>query len=208
MQPELMAGRRATRKAVTREELLDAGRSLFSDRGLYESRIEDLTSRAGVAKGTLYQYFRDKDDLVQAVVERGFAALEAALDRNAVPGAGPVARVAGLVGGYLEFYRDHPDLLRILHQVRGLLKFTTGPHGRLRELLVGHLDRTAGRLAAVDGARFSPARRRRLAILIFGHAAGLASIRASLGESAAPPGMVRIPEALAAGLVEASERRS
>lgn len=208
MQPELTAGRRATRKAVTREELLEAGRSLFSDRGLYESRIEDLTSRAGVAKGTLYQYFRDKDDLIQAVVERGFAVLETTLDRHPVPGHDLAARVAGLLGAYLEFYRDHPDLLRILHQVRGLLKFTTGPYGRLRELLVAHLDRTAVRLAAADGARYSPARRRRLAVLIFGHAAGLASLRASLGEPAAPPGTIRIPEALATGLVEASERRN
>jgi AcrR family transcriptional regulator len=200
-------GRRAARKALTREELLDAGRALFSDRGLYESRIEDLTARAGVAKGTLYQYFNDKDELVHAVVARGFEELEAALDRRPPPRALAGAAVAGLVAGYLAFYRDRPDLLRIFHQVRGLLKFTTGPHRRLRGLLESHVDRSAGRLAAHrDGSRLSPARRRRLARLVFGHAAGTASVAVSLGVAVAPPGDIRVPVTLALGLIEASER--
>ena len=44
-------GRREHRKRVTRRELLVAGRKLFGDEGLYESRIEDLTRHAGIAKG-------------------------------------------------------------------------------------------------------------------------------------------------------------
>lgn len=204
---ELLPGRRAARKALTRAELLDAGQSLFSDRGLYESRIEDLTARAGVAKGTLYQYFRDKDELIAAVVARGFETLEKALDRRPPPDARHGSAVAGLMAGYLAFYRDHPDLLRIFHQVRGLLMFTTGPHRRLRELLAAHIDNAAARLARHrDGARLSPARRRRLARLVFGTAAGSASVVVSLGGASASPGDIRVPITLALGLIEASER--
>ncbi|HUK63923.1 MAG TPA: helix-turn-helix domain-containing protein, partial [Dongiaceae bacterium] len=48
------SGRREHRKHATRRELLIAGRRLFAERGLYDSRIEDLSRQAGIAKGTLY----------------------------------------------------------------------------------------------------------------------------------------------------------
>lgn len=47
-------GRRERRKSITRADLLKAGRRLFSQKGLYESHVEDLTEIAGIAKGTFY----------------------------------------------------------------------------------------------------------------------------------------------------------
>ena len=57
-------GVRARKRISTRRELVLAGRRLFSQEGIYESRIEDITKHAGIAKGTLYLHFRSKEDLV------------------------------------------------------------------------------------------------------------------------------------------------
>ena len=70
-----MQGRRERRKQETRAQILAAGRKLFAEKGLWEPSIEELTTRAGIAKGTIYGYFADKDALIRAVVGEGFAAL-------------------------------------------------------------------------------------------------------------------------------------
>ncbi|HEY7674708.1 MAG TPA: TetR/AcrR family transcriptional regulator [Burkholderiales bacterium] len=63
--------RRARRKESRPSELLQAALELFVERGFAATRLEDIASRAGVSKGTLYLYFKSKDDLFKAVVRGG-----------------------------------------------------------------------------------------------------------------------------------------
>jgi TetR/AcrR family fatty acid metabolism transcriptional regulator len=175
-------GRRVERKIRTRTDLLEAGRKLFGERGLYESRIEDLAEQAGIAKGTVYQYFRDKDDLILAVVHQGLTELDAAIDRRTAGAVRLPTLVARIVAAHFEVFEEDPDLMKILHQVRGMLKFSRGPRMRpLRGALRRHVERVADRLEAAlpAGAR----RRRRalaLAALLFGAVSGVASARVTL----------------------------
>jgi AcrR family transcriptional regulator len=180
-------GRRVERKIRTRTDLLEAGRKLFGERGLYESRIEDLAGHAGVAKGTVYQYFRDKDDLILAVVRRGLGELDARIADGCAGARTFPAVVARVVEAHLEHFEEHPDFMRTLHQVRGLLKFSRGARSRpLREALDDHVERVAARLAEALPAR---ARRRApaLAMLLFGAISGVASVRAVLSPPAGAP---------------------
>jgi len=63
--------RRARRKESRPREILQAALELFVERGFAATRLEDVASRAGVSKGTLYLYFRSKDELLKAVVRCG-----------------------------------------------------------------------------------------------------------------------------------------
>lgn len=51
-----------------RQSILKAAHALLSGRGYSNVRLDDVASRAGVAKGTLYLYFHDKEDLCSAVM--------------------------------------------------------------------------------------------------------------------------------------------
>jgi AcrR family transcriptional regulator len=53
-----------------RERILDTAYTLFSRRGIRAVGIDEVISRAGVAKATLYKHFPSKDDLVLAFLER------------------------------------------------------------------------------------------------------------------------------------------
>jgi AcrR family transcriptional regulator len=53
---------------VRREKILDAALTVFAERGYEAARLEDVAARAGVAKGTLYLYFEDKEALFEALV--------------------------------------------------------------------------------------------------------------------------------------------
>jgi AcrR family transcriptional regulator len=61
----------ATRKArsiAKREAILAAALDEFSERGFAAARLDDVAKRAGVAKGTIYLYFRDKESLFQELI--------------------------------------------------------------------------------------------------------------------------------------------
>src|SRR5712675_762448 len=59
---------RAGRRAERREAILAAALEEFSARGFAATRLDDVARRAGVAKGTIYLYFRDKESLFQELV--------------------------------------------------------------------------------------------------------------------------------------------
>ena len=48
-------------------ELLDAAQELFVDKGIHATTIEEITNRAGVSKGSFYQHYKSKDDIVVAL---------------------------------------------------------------------------------------------------------------------------------------------
>ena len=58
----------AARQAERRETILAAALDEFSARGFAATRLDDIARRAGVAKGTIYLYFRDKESLFQELV--------------------------------------------------------------------------------------------------------------------------------------------
>jgi len=62
------ADRRATSKERRRQAILTAALDVFSERGFASARLDDVAAAAGVAKGTLYLYFPDKEALFQALV--------------------------------------------------------------------------------------------------------------------------------------------
>lgn len=66
----------AQTKAATRQRILDAARHLFADRGYDETATRDIARAAGIASGTLFNYFPTKEAIV------------ACLAREAVTGAG------------------------------------------------------------------------------------------------------------------------
>jgi AcrR family transcriptional regulator len=209
---EARLGRREQKKRVTRHDLVLAGRELFAEKGLYEPRIEDITQRAGIAKGTLYRYFRSKEDLILAVVSEAFdelgrqieAGLEGARARRDV--------VERIVAAHVEFFESNPDLMRILHQARGMLKFDRPEWRPLRHCLSVHLDRIVDGMERI-GPRTATRRaaRRKIAPFLFGAISGVASVLV-----AAEPGtqlrtaLAGAPQAIAAAArsLEARERRS
>jgi AcrR family transcriptional regulator len=54
----------------TRRELLDGAARAFADNGLRRSTMQSIAAAAGVAKATLYNHFRTKDEVVSALLAR------------------------------------------------------------------------------------------------------------------------------------------
>ena len=71
---------RAARQAERRDAILAAALAEFSARGFAATRLDDVAKRAGVAKGTIYLYFRDKESLFQELVRAMLSPLVAKLE--------------------------------------------------------------------------------------------------------------------------------
>ena len=62
--------RAATDRVDKRELILRAAVRTFADRGFFGAQVADVARAAGVAAGTVYLYFRGKDDLLVSIFER------------------------------------------------------------------------------------------------------------------------------------------
>lgn len=67
--PEGTGPRWARRKDARPAEIIAAALASFSEHGYAATRIEDIATRAGVTKGTVYLYFKSKEDLFGAVIQ-------------------------------------------------------------------------------------------------------------------------------------------
>lgn len=66
----------------TRNRILDAAEHLFSERGVSRTSLEDIAQAAGVTRGAIYWHFKDKRDLVAAMVDRVTLPMEAMVARS------------------------------------------------------------------------------------------------------------------------------
>ena len=82
---------RAARAAERRRAIVAAALAEFSDKGFAAARMEDVATRAGVAKGTIYLHFPDKRALFQGIVQEVIGPALAALEAQA-PEPGERAR--------------------------------------------------------------------------------------------------------------------
>jgi AcrR family transcriptional regulator len=89
---EPASGGRKVDQGARRQAILDAALAAFAERGFEAARLEDVARRAGVAKGTLYLYFEDKqalfENLLRSSIDPIFERVEAV---SAVPDL-PVAQ--------------------------------------------------------------------------------------------------------------------
>jgi AcrR family transcriptional regulator len=91
------AGNRNDRAAARRQAILGAALTVFAERGYEAARLDDVAARAGVAKGTLYLYFKDKEALFEALVRGAVSPMMAKVGAAA---AGPGMKAADV----LEFF--------------------------------------------------------------------------------------------------------
>lgn len=178
-------GLREQRKESTRRDLIRAGRRLFGERGLYEARIEDLTTDAGIAKGTIYGYFRSKEELILAVEIAGLEELRSWVAERLQAGSSPTDRIETAVVAHFEFLESHRDLVKLFHQVRGMLKFERPEWQALRAGLADYV-RALADLLAGPGAEASRGHREAAEIL-FGAVSGVTSLGIALKREGRPP---------------------
>lgn len=95
----------------SRERILDAANEIASERGYEGTSIALVSKKCGLPASSIYWHFKDKDDLLAAVIDRSF---ETWLRVWELPSDGePRERVIGLAKQLAKGLLDHPDFLRL-----------------------------------------------------------------------------------------------
>jgi TetR/AcrR family transcriptional regulator len=110
--------KRALVEQFRRETILAAARHVIAQQGRGGASMQAIADEAGVAKGTLYLYFRDRDDLLEhtggLVFEELLARLTAILEEHR-----PLDEsLRALVHANLEFFEENQDFLRVYVALR------------------------------------------------------------------------------------------
>ncbi|MGQ0812633.1 MAG: TetR/AcrR family transcriptional regulator [Nitrospiraceae bacterium] len=131
------------KKQQTRESLLHVALRLFYEKGIYWTKIEDITERADIGKGTFYKYFPTKEALLLTLLQEGLKELTARI-RERVRSSNDGSQITGqVIDAQFDFYLQRPEYLLLFHQVRGLLQLQAGHVKKLREVYHQHLKRLA-----------------------------------------------------------------
>lgn len=132
-----------------RRAILEAAMEIFADRGIGNSPTSAISSAAGVAEGTLFTYFKTKDELINEL----FREMRKEIDRELVDypfTADARTRLRFIWDRYLNLAMRYPKRLRVIRQLRAsgrLLKDAETPNMAIMELL--HTTREAAALGGI-----------------------------------------------------------
>jgi len=117
-----------------RERILRAAIKVFAKKGFYATRVSEIAKAAGVADGTIYLYFKNKDDVLVCIFDdrigRLIAVLEAEVAKDGTV-EDRIRRIVELQLGLLEGERDLAEVITVnLRQSSRLLKQYAAPRFR------------------------------------------------------------------------------
>jgi AcrR family transcriptional regulator len=96
-----------------RRQILDAARRVFIEKGYQSATMSDVARAAGLGKGTLYWYWRSKEDILYDLMVRVHAVIEQGV-RDALTTPGPIAEKFQRVFESLTIqFMQHPGLMRL-----------------------------------------------------------------------------------------------
>lgn len=106
--------RKVKEKEARREAILEAARSVFVEKGLRGSTVDEIAARAELGKGTIYLYFKIKEAIYMALIEKGLALLEKRLRSAVDPSLRADANLRRLSEAYYLFYKEEPHYFKLL----------------------------------------------------------------------------------------------
>jgi len=96
-----------------RERILAAAERVFARHGFFTAKVTDVAKEAGVADGTIYLYFKNKDDLLISLFEHRMTTVNATL-RAAITDLPPLDQLRAFIRAYLRMIADEPAAAEVL----------------------------------------------------------------------------------------------
>jgi AcrR family transcriptional regulator len=107
--------RKEREKEHRREEILNAAQKVFFTKGLQAATMDEVAEVAELSKGTLYLYYKSKEDLYLAVMMRGMGILYTMFEPIALSQEPTVVKLMKMTEAYYEFFQKHRNYFRMFY---------------------------------------------------------------------------------------------
>lgn len=106
--------RKEREKLARRTEILHAARVMFAEKGLHETTLDEIAEKAELAKGTLYGYFENKEDLFFSVLEETIHNLENVIKETSNSELPPPEKISIMIKNILHLFEENVDLMQLM----------------------------------------------------------------------------------------------
>src|SRR5438874_13371770 len=97
-----------------RERILDAAEHVFAAHGFFAAKVSEIAKEAGVADGTIYLYFKNKDDLLISLFESRMERVNAHLAAETGKHTRAKDRLHAFIRAYLGLVKEQPAAAEVL----------------------------------------------------------------------------------------------
>lgn len=117
-------GRQDTDGSMTRKEMeiearkkdiIDAAAKLFSEKEFHDVKVDDIAERVGLSKGTIYLYFKNKENLFYSIVWKRMRSLLKCIKQTLDCESSYEECLRRFIRTYLSFYAEHQAFFKIIH---------------------------------------------------------------------------------------------
>lgn len=159
----------------TRRKLKKAALDVFSEKSIDATTVEEITEKADVGKGTLYQHFEDKEEIVIILVEEAVEHLIEHIRSYDSPPQTLEDMLEHLMDAHYRFFVDSSEEFLLLFQGKLLLKFQSDTLDELEEPYLRYLEEIENQVSTYFSPRIDPVKTRRLACAVAGFVFGFFS---------------------------------
>jgi Transcriptional regulator len=100
------------------QSIQDAAMRVIARKGMAAATMQEIAEEAGVAKGTIYLYFRDRDELVEKTFETAITQLLGKVERALESESKVEQKIRAAIAAKLAFFRENREFFRLYIQLR------------------------------------------------------------------------------------------
>ncbi|MBN1579044.1 MAG: TetR/AcrR family transcriptional regulator [Chitinispirillaceae bacterium] len=106
--------RKQREKEQRRHDIILAAEGVFFSKGIHVATVDEVAEAAELSKGTLYLYFKNREELIAAVFHRGMDLLQQMMVGSSLQSSKAIDKIRALGRVYLDFAKKHPDHFALL----------------------------------------------------------------------------------------------
>ncbi len=97
-----------------REDILEAAKKVFAEKGFSGSTLDEIALRAEYGKGTIYNYFSSKEELFLTLVREGLQSFKNTVNQALAPCESVVEKLEKYIEVALDYFYDHQNAFKII----------------------------------------------------------------------------------------------
>lgn len=110
--------RKEREKELRREDILRTGEELFVKKGVENTTMDEIARECELAKGTLYLYFKSKEELLSEIMLRALTLLYDMMFSNQERESNPIEKMRRIGEAHFEFHDKYPEHFMLLNEVQ------------------------------------------------------------------------------------------